>query len=349
MTTYDTATMLQVLRTQKVIVPFWSQFFDTTIVFDTDYIDFDKVFIDDRKLAPFVAPNVQGQIMGMEGYETRQFKPAYLKPKHAVDPNMVIPRQAGEALGTGSLSLGQRRNAVIAELIRKHKVLHTNRREWMAAKAIQDGGVTIAGPNYPSTYVDFRRDASLTIVLSGAAKWDQTTGTPLTDIQNARVAANNLSNARPGKLIFGQNAWNLFCQRVDLKSQMSNQVVGGYGTNVSLMQDGYVGPEYIGRIQGSNGAGGFDVWVDTSKYVDPDTGAMTFFLNQNMVVGIDPPGLGGVQCFGAIKDFDANFQALDIYIKMYRENDPSVEYVLSQSAPLLVPREPNSTFSILVA
>ena len=346
MSTYDTATLLAVLRTQKVIPPFWSQFFGTAMTFDTDYIDFDKVFIDDRKLAPFVAPNVQGQIMSMEGYETRQFKPAYVKPKHAIDPNMVIPRMAGEALGTGSMSLGQRRNAVIGELTRKHKVWHQNRMEWLCAKAAQDGGVTISGPNYPSTFVDFRRDASLTIVLSGAAKWDQTTATPLADIQSARVAANNLSSARPGTLIFGQTAWNNFCARVNLRDQMSNQYVAGYGTKVTLIPDGYVGVEYMGRIQGSNGAGAFDVYVDTSKYIDPVTGAMTFFLDQSTVVGIDPDGIGGVKCYGAIKDFDANFAALDIYIKMYRENDPSIEYLLSQSAPLAVPREPNSTFSI---
>ena len=347
MSTYDTATMLQVLRTQKVITPFWLQFFDTTITFDTDYIDFDKVFIDDRKLAPFVAPNVQGQVMGMEGYETRQFKPAYSKPKHVVDPNMVIPRQAGEALGTGSLSLGQRRNAVIAELTRKHKVMHTNRREWMAAKAIQDGGVTVAGVNYPSTYVDFRRDASLTGILAGAAKWDQTTANPMSDLQTMRVNSNNLSNARPGVLIFGQNAWYLFCQRNNVR-EMMNKFYGGQNAALNLIPAGYTGVEYIGNFGGTTGDSNFDVYVDTSKYIDPDTGSQTFFLDQNTVIGLDKAGIGGVQCFGAIKDFDANFQALDIYIKMYRDNDPSVEYVLSQSAPLMVPREPNATFSLKV-
>lgn len=348
MSTYDTATMLAVYRVQKVIPPFWSQFFPTTITFDTDTIDFDKVFTDDRKLAPFVAPNVQGQIMSQEGYNTRYFKPAYVKPKHAVDPNMVIPRQAGEALGTGSLSLGQRRNVVIAELTRKHKAMHANRWEWMAAKAIQDGMVTIAGENYPSTTVDFLRDPSLTVVLTGAAKWDQTTGTPLVDIQNARVASNDLSNGRPTRLIFGANAWALFCKRVDIR-EAQNKFYGGQNTALNLIPAGYTGVEYIGNFGGTSGESNFDVYVDTSKYRDPDTNALTFFLDQNTVVGMDDTAIGGVRAFGAIKDFDANFQALDVYIKMYREQDPSVEFVLSQSAPLLIPREPNSTFSIKVA
>lgn len=347
MSTYDTATMLAVLNKQKVIVPFWLQFFQQSVTFDTDFIDFDKLFTDRRKLAPFVVPNVQGQIMQMTGYSTRQFKPAYVKPKHAIDPNMVIARQAGEALGTGSLSQGQRRNAVIATLLLDHKALHMNRREWLAAKAIQDGQVTIAGENYPTTTVNFARDASLTTVLTGGAKWDQTSATPLVDLQNSRVNSNNLSNARPGTMIFGQNAWNLFCQRVDVREQM-NKFYGGYNTALTLIPDGYVGVEYIGNIQGSNGSSNYDVYVDTSKYIDPDTGSLAFFLDQNTVVGIDPAGVEGIQCFGAIKDFDANFAALDMYVKMWLNQDPSVEYIMSQSAPLMVPKEPNSTFSIKV-
>ena len=220
---YDTTTLLEVLRVQKAPSQFWLTFFPSQINFETEDIAFDKVFTDDRKLAPFVVPNVQGRVLGYEGYETMAFKPAYVKPKHVVDPNMVIPRMAGESLGTGSMSIEQRRNAVIAELLRRHRVMHENRWEWMAAKAIIDGKVTVKGEDYPEKLVDFRRDASLTGVLTGTASWSQAgTANPIGDLKTKRVAAHNLCGARISKCVFGADAWDMFQARVDLRERKGN-------------------------------------------------------------------------------------------------------------------------------
>ena len=100
-------------------------------------------------------------------------------------------------------------------------------------------------------------------------------------------------------------------------------------------------------IQGLDGGGRIEAWVDTSKYVD-STGTEQFFLDQKTIVGVSPLS-EGVRCFGAIKDFDANLQPLEVFTKMWRNEDPSVEYLLSQSAPLMVPKRPNATFKIIVS
>lgn len=344
---YDTTTLLEVLRVQKGISPFWLGFFPSQINFETEDIAFDKVNIDDRMLAPFVVPNVQGRAMGIEGYETMAFKPAYLKPKHVVDPNMLIPRQAGEALGTGSMSIEQRRNAVIAEISRRHRVMHENRWEWLAARAIIDGKVVIKGDDYPEKLVDFRRDASLTGVLTGTARWSETTATPLNDLKSKRVSVNSLCGARVSKHIFGADAWDLFSTRVDLRNMMDREK-GGYDVNVSLMRDGYEGLEYMGTIQGSNGAGRIEAWVNTAKYKDPETGNEEFFLDQKTVVGVSE-AVQGVRCFGAIKDKAARYQALSMFPKNWENEDPSVEYLMTQGAPLMVPKQPNATYSLKVA
>ena len=126
-----------------------------------------------------------------------------------------------------------------------------------------------------------------------------------------------------------------------------NRNYGGLDVNVSRMNDGYEGQEYMGVIQGSNGGGRIEAWVDTSKYVDGN-GSEQFFLDQNTVVGISDM-VEGVRCFGAIKDLDAGLQPLEVYSKMWRNEDPSVEYILSQSAPLMVPKRPNASFKIVVA
>lgn len=343
---YDTTTLLSVMSFQKpTIVPFYLGFFNQQINFETEDIAFDRVTTDYRRLAPFVAPNVQGRVQGRDGYDTVSFKPAYVKPKDIVDPSMDLIRRPGEALGSGSLSNAQRRDAVIAEILRQHRTKLLNRNEWLAARALIDGAVTIAGDDYPSVTVDFRRHSSLSYNLVGAARWNQVGSDPLADIQLAKQNAFSRSGVKITRLIFGANAWAAFAAnaKVDLKNQMDRNF-GGLTTEVTRLYDAYEGQEYMGRIAGLNNAGLIEAWIDTSKYVD-STGAEQFFLDQDTVVGIGN-GVEGVRCFGAIRDVKAGLQAREVFTKMWENEDPSVEYMMSQSAPLMVPKRPNATFKI---
>lgn len=345
---YDTSTLLGVMSQAKVINPFWLGFFPGQINFETEDIFFDRVNQDYRRLAPFVAPNVQGRVQGRSGYDSVSFKPAYVKPKDIVDPSMDIIRQPGEALGTGSLTNDQRRNAVIAEILKQHRTKLTNRNEWMAARALIDGTVTISGEDYPTTVVNFRRHSSLSYVLGGGALWTAGTADPLADIKAAKLNADQRSGVRITKLVFGGNAYDYFSvhAKVNLK-EMMNLNYSGYDTKVSLMRDGYEGQEFMGVVQGLNGAGRIEIWVDTSKYVD-ENGVEQFFLDQDTVVGVSQ-AIEGVRCFGAIRDTKAGLQAREVFTKMWENEDPSVEYIMSQSAPLMVPKRPNASFKIKVA
>lgn len=346
---YDLMTLVEVLRVQKTsAAPVWLGYFPGQINFDTDKIAFDKVYGDDRKLAPFVVPNVAGRPQKLDGYETYAFKPAYTKIKDVVDYTMHVERMAGEAFGTGSLTIDQRRNAVIATLLQMHKTKHKNRQEWLAARAIIDGKVIIKGEDYPETLVDFRRDASLTSVLAGGAKWDQNTADPMGDLKDMRIAVNELSGARITKHIFGATAWDLLTQRVDLKDLMDTRY-GGTDTKVTLISDGFGDTmEFMGTISGLNGAGRIEVWVNTARYIDPETGAEEYYLDQNTVVGVSEM-VRGVRCFGAIMDKSAGFRPLEIFAKNWENEDPSQEYILTQSSPLMVPKEANATYSMKVA
>jgi hypothetical protein len=55
-----------------------------------------------------------------------------------------------------------------------------NRRlEVMASEALRTGKVTVTGEQYPTTVVDYGRDAGLTVVLTGANRWGQAGIKPL--------------------------------------------------------------------------------------------------------------------------------------------------------------------------
>lgn len=343
---YDLQTLAGVSRRIKTAPLYWLQFFPGQINSNDEWIWFDKVYGDDRKLAPFVVPNAAGRPGKLDGYESLRFKPAYAKLKDPVDPNAAIQRVPGEAFG-GTLTTDQRIAAMRVELIRRQKVKHKNTQNWLAARAIIDGKVTITGEDYPTTLVDFRRDPSLTIVLTGAAKWDTATGKPLDDIRDARINASELSGARVKKWTFGGNAWALFAQRVDLK-ELQNINYRGQNTDMTLIDDGYPDTvEFMGTIAGNNGQGEIQVWVDTTRYID-ETGVEQFYLDQNTIVGVSDM-VDGVRCFGAIQDAYAGYQAIELFQKNYITQDPSIEFISTQSGPLMVPKEPNATVSIKVA
>lgn len=348
-TLYDRATLDSVYRfTQPPITPFWLQFFGREITFETPEIMFDRVFEDNRALAPFVLPNIKGRPQTLTGYDTLRFRPAYLKIKDPVSGEMHVERVPGETPITGSLSNWDRRALIIANLLEKARVKVRNRFEWMAAKAAITGQVVVEGEDYPSVTVDFRRDASLTTVLTGANRWNQDGVDPFVSMVASRTQSNFLSGSYVKRFIFGANAWNSFTKRVDLKELMNRDYNGtGQNTQVSLVRTGLVGQEFMGFIEGPQGQGRMEFWVDTSQYIDPTSGTLAYFLDQDTVVGIDST-FEGVQCFGAIQDATAQYKAMRLFFKNWIEQDPSIEYLLTQSAPLMVPKNPNTTFSIKV-
>ena len=346
-TPFDLATLLEVRRNQKVIAPFWLNFFNRVITFETPNIDFEVVNRKYKKLAPFVAPNVQGRVITTQGSNMQRFAPAYVKPKSVIDPSKVIARQVGETMYQ-PMSNAQRRLAVLAEEVREHKTRIANREEWMAAQAIIYGSVTVSGEDYPTQTVNFGRDNSLTNTLLTTARWSETTADPLKDILTMRRRVNSLSGLVVNRLIFGTNAWEYFVARLGLNNPTTGSLLDrnfrGSETDITRMLNGYEGAEFAGRFVGSNGAS-FECWVYSGTYED-DAGVTQNFLDPRDVIGVGE--VDGVRCYGAIQDAQAGYRAMQVFMKNWLNEDPSVEYMLSQSAPLMVPGEPNATFRIRV-
>lgn len=345
---YDLATLLQVRSKVDDIPTFWLNFFGRQINFETPNIDFELVNRRYKKLAPFVAPNAQGRVIASQGSRLQRFAPAYVKLKSVIDANKVITRQVGE-VPYQPLSNAQRRDAVIAEETKDQKARIKNRLEWLAAHAIIEGSVTISGEDYPTQFVDFGRDPSLTMTLTGGTVWDQTTADPLADIKLMRRRAADLSGVRIQRVIFGEGAWDLLVERLELNKPQNGNLLDtnyrGSETSVTRLLDGYEGAEYAGTLSGINGAGRIECWVYSGSF-DNDEGVSTPFLNTYDVVGVGD--FDGVRCYGAIHSPKVGYQALEVYMKNWVSEDPEVEYLLSQTAPLLVPGEPNATFRIRV-
>lgn len=347
---YDTATLLEVVyapQNQPGLDGFWLKFFPNQLNSTTEKIYFEEIDLNEYRLAPFVAPNVQGRMIREKGFSTKSFRPAYVKPKHVVDPSRSLARRVGESF-LGSLSPQDRYDAIIADNMRRERAMIENRWDWMACQAIVTGQVVVAGEDYPSVTVDFGRDASLTTILSGAALWTASTATPLQDIQASRNRAFKLSRSPVNTLIFGLDAWAAFLDKshTDVQNLLNVLVRGNESLfNASNLSDG--SPyNYQGRLVGTGGIGSIDLWT-YSNFYEGDDGVGVNYMDPGTVVGVGGAVMG-TQCFGAIMDRGAQLQSLSLFPKMWDDNDPSVTYTMCQSAPLMVPVRPDNTFSIKV-
>ena len=343
---YSTATLLGVVRVQPVESAYWlDNFFGRQINFDTEEIMFDRVQ-GQRRLAPFVSPVVQGRVMRQRGYETRVFRPAYTKPKHVVDPNRVFARLAGEGI-TGTMSADARWNAAVAENLREERNAIQRLWNWMGAMAIIHGEVTISGEDYPTQVVNFGRDAGLTQILTLTARWGEVDADPLGDIKDLRTLAFTKSGSPITRLTMGLDAFDRFFANDDVKKLLEGKDVSRVSDS-TLSALGSPGQpfEYRGVLQGANGQGRLEIYTYNEQYED-EAGATQPFMDSYDVIGTGP-GLQGTRCFGAIRDKRAGLQPLPIFPKMWDQEDPSVTYTMTQSAPLMVPGNPNNSFRLKV-
>lgn len=327
---YETHELMGVIENFPPVPSFWlDRFFGRSFFSNTEWIDFEQV-TKGRRLAPFVAPNVQGQPMLQRAESIKRFKPAYVKPKDPVDPARLLRRRPGEALGSGSLTLQEREDAIVADILGDHDEMIRRRWEWMACQAVVVGMVTIEGENYPTRTVGFGRHTDNTVVLSGTAKWDQSAGDALANLKtwNTQIRKSGTSGRN---LIMGRNASDAFFEDTKVKEMLETR----RGSTAALEAYNVDGSPvtYHGNLPG-----GVALWTYNDVYEDNDGTEIDFLDPDDVVLAGD---VDGVRCFGAIMDRKASWASQAMFSKMWEQEDPSGLFLMTQSAPLMVPARPN--------
>jgi hypothetical protein len=315
---------------------FLDRYFPLLQTEESEEIHFDVVD-KTRRLAPFVSPLVAGKLVNEQGYTTKTFKPAYIKPKTVFDANAPFKRAAGEAL-TGASSPLSRLQLRVNAVLMDHYDQIRRRKEVMAAEALATGKVTISGDLYPTVVVDFGRKAGHNLALTGANRWGQTGVNPLKDLQTWGFTVLQASGTFPIDVILDTAAWAVFKEDPNVVDRLKR--FQGAPTDLSVSAKLDEGGVYMGGVDG------FNVYVYAGWYVD-DAGAEQPILAPGTVI-LTSPQLQGVQAHGAIRDDAAGYQAVDIFAKSWTEQDPSVRYVMSQSAPLVVPTRVNASLAAAV-
>lgn len=344
---YDTVSLVglvpNLMTSQNWIL---DRFFPNIETSNDEYVAID-VDVGLRRMAPFCSPLVEGKLVESRRYQTDKFKPAYIKDKRAPDLRKPIRRQIGERIG-GEYTAAEREMLNIQFEMSDQIDILNRRLEWMGCSALSTGTVTIKGEGFPTTVVDFGRDPSLTIALSGSDKWPSrlaagsTNTQPSDDIETWQTLVLQKSGAAPTDLVFTNKSWKAFRLDTTIKDNaIVFPALSPFGNQIDAGARVQKGAVYKGRW------GQFDLWLYNDWFIDPDTGIETPMLADGSVI-MSGADLMGTRAFGAIIDPEFNYGSMAYAPKSWIQPDPAQRFVLMQSSPIVIPSRVNAALCATV-
>jgi len=325
---FDTRTMLRALEQMKPVRTFLlDTFFKTVETSTTKNVDID-IQKGKRKLAPFVAPRMQGKVMDRLGFTTRSYTPPYVKPKMVTTAQDFLTRSMGEHIYQAGDTAAQRAAKQVGKDLAYLEEIITRREEWMASQLLQTGKVAIVGDGVDDE-IDFGMDATHIITLTGNDLWsDQTNSTPLEDLRAWRRLILKDSGLNSTDVIMGSDAIDSFLDHPDVQNKLDTRRIDLGQIDPRQVPAGAI---YYGRIKDV----ALDLWVYDEWYYDEDTSTEKPLIDTKKVV------MGSTQArtakhYGAIQDLDFGGTAsVPRFPKSWTEKDPSVRFIMVQSAPLV--------------
>jgi hypothetical protein len=346
---YDTADLIGVIETTHTAPTFFlERFFKREPILSTSAaIVFDEVLEGLPVMAPFVSPIVQAKPQKRSGFQAKHFTPAYVKPKHFIKPGDFVTRVAGEGL-LGELTPQARYDREVVRLIALQKRQIEARWEWLAAKAVIDGKVTITGEDYPAAEVDFGRSPDNEIIVSGAGNiWSNVNAKISHMFEDWSDQLLETTGFAGTDVVMAPEIWRFFRDNLEVLKHAELRRAISAVPNIQP-QVATQNARYVGKW------GEFDLWVYAGRFKDQD-GNISRALEATDVIMTAAPsevdgtgGVEGIRAFGAIQDKKAGLQPIDIFPKTWEEEDPSGEQLMSQSAPLMIPGRPNAVIKAKV-
>lgn len=342
---FSTTDLIQVVptlkRSQKFLL---DSFFPNIKMSDTEYVAID-IDVGLRRMSPFVSPLVEGKLVEQRRYQTNIYKPAYIKDKRAPDLRKPVMRQIGERIGGGDLSGAEREMANINFEMADQIDMLDRRLEWMAAQTLSTGKLTVTGEGFPTEVIDFGRDASLSVALTGNNRWgivanfdaDGRDPVPTLSIETWQHQIMKLSGGVAKDIVFTTTPWLAFLNAKGVQGAIYYPKLGESGNTVNNGPQIARGAQYKGRW------GQYDLWLYNDWFID-DNGVEQPMLVDGTVL-MSGPDLMGTRAFGQILDPAFNYAALPYAPKTWVENDPAQRILLMQSSPLVIPSRVNASFA----
>jgi hypothetical protein len=339
---FDTRTMLDVVDQMKRPSTFLRDtFFQRSTQFDTASVDVDIVK-GKRRLAPLVNPLAEGRVVERTGFTTNTLKPGYVKPKFVTTAGDLLKRSPGEVLYAGGRTPEMRAQEQLAKDLGELYDMVTRREEWMAAQALTTGEVvmTIKGETADQTVtVDFQMDSNHKVTLTGTDLWSDAGSDPLGDLATWARKCRQDSGLSPTDVLMGSDAAEAFIKNTAVDKELNNRRID---TGMIVPENLPNGVAYLGRIDRPGVS--VDLWTYDEWFVDEETGLEGAAIPANKVI-MGSRRAQNSKLWGAIQDMDAfesGLVAANRFPKSWTTKDPSVRWLMMQSAPLMALNQPDA-------
>jgi hypothetical protein len=329
---FDTRTMLAVLEQMKPPKSFLlDTFFSTVEQSTTRYIDID-IIKGKRRMAPFVSPRHEGQMVERLGYTTRSYQAPYVKPKMQFSAEDLLKKQPGDTIYSGGMTPIQLASQVMGRDLAELQQQIARRMEWMAASALNGGVIAVEGEGV-SDSIDFGMLTSHKIT-SGITLWGTSaSAVPLTNLRTWRRLVAQDSGLVPDVCVMAHDVADAFIATQQVKDYGVLNLMP-VGVNVNFGNDIQAsGAEQIGSLFG----GGLRLYVYNEWYVDDNGVEQPMVPAKKLFLG--STRARAARHYGLIQDLEAGDAAVPYFPKSWVVKDPSVRWLMVQSAPLVVPHQ----------
>lgn len=300
----------------------------TEQTFDGKYVMLDKIKRR-RRVAPLVSPYVAGKPSPRTGRTMEAIEPAYIKDTKVIEPGESVVRSIGESPFGGGRSGADRIAEVIALELRESRDSWVRRLEVMVMQVLKEGKCTLAGDQYPTTVVDFKRTNALKIAnQTSTLAWTHADARPIERLREWALLALKHGDQGATDAIMGTAAFGKFMSH----ASVGDRFKAAQPTNLTLapqvaQAEGLV---YQGHCEGLN------IFTYVGWFEDPtNNNAITEIWPEDAVAVTSPNWM--IRAFGGIKDGKAGYRALPFFPKMWENNDPADVILQCQSAPMIVP------------
>ena len=300
---------------------------------------FDKIS-SSRKIAPYVSPMVAGRAQALRGSVANSFRPAYVKPKAAVNPGAALKRRPGERIA-GDMTPAERLDRILVQELEDQDLQIARREELMAIEIMRTGKVVVESAEFPKMTVDYSRPAGHTVALTGGDRWGQSGVKPLANVTTWATTVHAGSGAHPNLVILDPLAAGLLLADTELRAILDNRRQADGVMQLAGAATGAQGSEAV-RL---GAIGQFEFWQYQQLYKDDAGSTQKMMPDYTVLMG--SVGIEGYACYGAIQDIGA-MNAMERFPKMWENQDPSVALVMTQSAPLPVPARVEASFCATV-
>ena len=330
---YDTRTMLQAIEMMMPAQTFLRDtFFPSTDTFLTEHVDVDY-YKGRRKMAPFVSPRSSGKVMDREGFTTKSFKPAMIKPQRIITGDDINKRSIGENIYS-TRSPDERAAEILAQDLTELDEAITRREEWMAAQILFTGKVDIIGEDVNAT-LDF--DFTNKETLSGTDLWSAAESDPIADLKRWRKEVIKKSGVNPDRVILASDVVDAFVNNEKVKESLDNRriVLGQILPN---------GVTYIGAIS----ILGLDIYSYDEWYYDEELKADKSMVPDGKVM-LASSNARSSMLYGAVTLTDQTTNQFVTYEgaripDSWVKKDPPARILQINSRPLPVPHEVDSWY-----